>query len=50
MAVRDPAKGERVRCSIMAHVPGASLEVRYLELSSLAVIRDFAEGVMRDTA
>ncbi len=48
LAVRDPAKGERVRSSILAQVPGAALEVRYLELSSLAVIHHFAEGVLRD--
>lgn len=48
MAVRNPAKGERVRASIVAQVPDGDLEVRYLELSSLAIIRDFAEGVLRD--
>lgn len=48
LAVRDVAKGERIRGSILAQVPGAALEVRHLELSSLAIVHDFAEGVLRD--
>jgi NAD(P)-dependent dehydrogenase (short-subunit alcohol dehydrogenase family) len=48
MAVRDPAKGMRVRGAILAEVPTAMLEVRHLELSSLASVHSFAVDLVRD--
>ncbi len=43
MAVRDTVKGERAAEQIRASVPGAELEVRGVDLSSLASIRAFGE-------
>ena len=48
MAVRDPAKGERVRATILAEIPLAGLEVRQLDLSSLTSVRTFAADAVRD--
>ncbi len=48
MAVRDPAKGERVRGAILAQIPLAGLEVRQLDLSSLVSVRAFAVDAIRD--
>ena len=48
MAVRDPAKGERVRGRILAEIPLAGLEVRRLDLSSLVSVRAFAADTVRD--
>jgi NAD(P)-dependent dehydrogenase (short-subunit alcohol dehydrogenase family) len=48
MAVRDRAKGERVRGTILAGIPLAGLEVRQLDLSSLASVRAFAADTIRD--
>jgi NAD(P)-dependent dehydrogenase (short-subunit alcohol dehydrogenase family) len=41
MAVRDTAKGEQAAAHIREAVPGARLEVRELDLSSLASVRAF---------
>jgi NAD(P)-dependent dehydrogenase (short-subunit alcohol dehydrogenase family) len=48
MAVRDLAKGERVRAALLAEVPAAGLEVRQLDLSSLTSVRAFAADAVRD--
>lgn len=48
MAVRDPAKGERVRGAILAEIPLAGLEVRQMDLSSLVSVRAFAVDAVRD--
>ncbi|MEA2436940.1 MAG: hypothetical protein QOF65_1496 [Thermoleophilaceae bacterium] len=42
MAVRDTSKGEAAAEEIREDVPGASVEVRELDLSSLQSVRDFA--------
>jgi NAD(P)-dependent dehydrogenase (short-subunit alcohol dehydrogenase family) len=44
LAVRTPAKGEEAAAGIRAAAPGARVEVRTLDLGSLASIRAFAEG------
>jgi len=44
LAVRSPGKGEAAAREIRATVPGARLEVRELDLSSLASVRAFADG------
>ena len=44
MACRNPEKAATVRADILSRVPGASLEIRQLELSSMASVRDFAAG------
>jgi hypothetical protein len=36
MASRDQAKAEKARGSILAEIPGASLELQPLDLASLA--------------
>jgi NAD(P)-dependent dehydrogenase (short-subunit alcohol dehydrogenase family) len=48
MAVRDEVKGQRVRAELTDRLPGASLEVRPLDLSDLDSVRAFAEGVLAD--
>jgi NAD(P)-dependent dehydrogenase (short-subunit alcohol dehydrogenase family) len=40
MAARDHAKAEEARASILAEIPGASLEVVPLDLASLASVRE----------
>ena len=45
MACRNRAKAEAVRQDILARVPGATLEIRELDLSSTASVRRFAETV-----
>ena len=48
MAVRSEAKGEAARNDILKEFPRASLEVRVLDLSSLASVRDFAEQLVKE--
>ncbi|UCM89823.1 oxidoreductase [Streptomyces marincola] len=48
MAVRNPAAGERAAAGIREDVPGAEVEVRDLDLASLASVRAFAKGVTTD--
>ena len=48
MAVRDVRKGEAAAASIRAAQPLASLDVRVLDLASLASVREFAAGVTQD--
>jgi NAD(P)-dependent dehydrogenase (short-subunit alcohol dehydrogenase family) len=45
MACRNLAKAEAVRSDILSRVPGAELEIRQLDLASLASVRSFAESV-----
>lgn len=46
MAVRTIAKGEAAREEILAAHPGASLEVRHIDLADLSTVRTFADGVV----
>ena len=48
MAARDQERAEAARRSIAATAPGALLELRELDLASLASVRSFAEGVLAD--
>ena len=48
MACRRVAEGEARRAEILAAHPGASVEVRALELGDLASVRAFAAGVLAD--
>jgi NAD(P)-dependent dehydrogenase (short-subunit alcohol dehydrogenase family) len=48
LACRNLDKGEQAKQAILEHVPNAKLEVRSLDLASLASIRRFAEGVSAD--
>lgn len=48
MAVRDPQRGEAAAARIRAAVPGAELELRTLDLASLASVRTFAEGFLAE--
>ena len=45
MACRNAAKAEALRAQLMADHPQARLEVRLLDLGSLASVRAFAEGL-----
>ena len=45
LAVRTPAKGEQARAEILERHPGASLEVRRIDLADLASVQEFAEGL-----
>ena len=45
MACRNPAKAGAVRDAILADLPGARIDIRSLELSSLASVRAFADGL-----
>ena len=44
MACRNASKAEKVREGILSRVPDARLEIRRLELSSMASVRAFASG------
>ncbi|MBT2441754.1 SDR family oxidoreductase [Streptomyces sp. ISL-36] len=48
LAVRDEEKGRRAVARITAERPGASLEVRHLDLADLDSVRAFAHGVRAD--
>lgn len=48
LAVRTEAKGEQAKAEILAAHPGASLEVRRLDLADQASVRAFAEGLLAD--
>jgi NAD(P)-dependent dehydrogenase (short-subunit alcohol dehydrogenase family) len=48
MAVRDKAKGERVAASLREQVPDANLELRIVDLASLASIRAFADAMLTE--
>lgn len=50
LACRSTDKADAAAGHIRALVPGASLEVRRLDLSSLSSVATFAEGVMGDRA
>ena len=47
MACRNRQKAEAVRAEILSRVPDARLEIRQLELSSMASVREFAAGFER---
>jgi NAD(P)-dependent dehydrogenase (short-subunit alcohol dehydrogenase family) len=48
VAVRSVASGEQARDAILSELPGASVEVRRVDLASLASVRDFAEGLLAE--
>jgi NAD(P)-dependent dehydrogenase (short-subunit alcohol dehydrogenase family) len=48
MAVRDRPKAEAARAGILERVPGADLELRDLDLASLASVRSFTERYLDD--
>ncbi len=48
MAVRDTAKGEKAAAQIRESVPDAQLEIRELDLGSLASVRAFGESFRAD--
>ncbi len=45
MACRDSARGQAALDRVTSEVPNASIELRTLDLASLASVRDFAAGV-----
>ena len=48
MAVRDEARGRRAASEIMAGAPGSRLEVRPVDLTDFASVRDFAKRLRDD--
>ncbi|GAA1871206.1 SDR family oxidoreductase [Pseudonocardia ailaonensis] len=48
MGVRTPEKGEAAKAEILAAHPGASLEIRRIDLADLASVQEFAEGLIAD--
>jgi NAD(P)-dependent dehydrogenase (short-subunit alcohol dehydrogenase family) len=48
MAVRTVAKGDQARAAILARHPGASLEVRRVDLADLASVQEFSDGLLDD--
>ena len=48
LAVRTIAKGEQAREEILAHHPGAELEVRRVDLADLASVGEFADSLKAD--
>ena len=48
LAVRSAEKGEKALAEILAAHPGASAEVRILDLASLASVQSFADDLLRD--
>jgi NAD(P)-dependent dehydrogenase (short-subunit alcohol dehydrogenase family) len=45
MACRDPARGESALTRLKDEAPTANVELRELDLASLASVREFAEGI-----
>lgn len=48
LACRNPGRAEQARRRILARFPAAQLEVRLLDTGSLASVRAFAAGFLRD--
>ena len=48
LTARDPARGERAAADLAARQPGASLEVRQLDLADLDSVRSFVDDLRRD--
>lgn len=48
MAVRSTQKGEQARTAILAETPGATVEVRELDLADLRSVRAFADALRAD--
>jgi NAD(P)-dependent dehydrogenase (short-subunit alcohol dehydrogenase family) len=48
MACRNMSKGETAKNGVLEHAPDANVDLRKLDLSSLASVRDFAEGFKKD--
>src|SRR4051795_10511219 len=48
MGCRDTQRGETSRSGVLAQVPGADVEVRRLDLASLASVREFADRLHAD--
>jgi NAD(P)-dependent dehydrogenase (short-subunit alcohol dehydrogenase family) len=48
MAARDSEKNEAAAARVREEVPGADLELRELDLASLASVREFAKGFLAD--
>ncbi|MFI6480918.1 SDR family oxidoreductase [Nonomuraea sp. NPDC050663] len=49
LAVRTPAKGEQARAEILAAHPSAQVEVRHLDLASLASIQEFTDTLASES-
>ena len=48
MGCRDLTRGEKARAEVLAKAPEATVELRRLDLASLASIREFADGLHAD--
>jgi NAD(P)-dependent dehydrogenase (short-subunit alcohol dehydrogenase family) len=48
IAARDSARSEAARGRILAESPGATIEIRSLDLASLASVERFANGILAD--
>jgi NAD(P)-dependent dehydrogenase (short-subunit alcohol dehydrogenase family) len=48
LACRDPRRGDEALGQVRVQAPGASVELRRLDLADLASVRAFAEGVLAD--
>ncbi|MFD4668181.1 SDR family NAD(P)-dependent oxidoreductase [Lentzea sp. NPDC058450] len=48
LVVRDELKGQAARADILAAAPGATVQVRHCDLSSLSSVRDFASSLELD--
>ena len=48
LAVRNLEKGEAARADIASAVPGATLQVRRIDLADLASVEEFAQGLLDD--
>src|ERR1700677_1481775 len=48
MAVRNMAKGEQARAEILAADPGATLDIRRIDLADLASVAECADGLIAD--
>ena len=49
MACRNLGKAEAVRSDILGRIPAADIELRQLDLASMASVRSFAEGIEAGT-
>jgi NAD(P)-dependent dehydrogenase (short-subunit alcohol dehydrogenase family) len=48
LAVRSATKGEEAKAAILQEAPGATPDVRELDLADIASVRAFAAGIIAD--
>ena len=48
MACRNIEKGEKAREAILAEIPNANLDLRYVDLADFSNVEEFSQGILAD--